>query len=145
MDKAHLHQAKIAKVSNRGFLASILYSILCTSLFSVSFVFILSIVAYKNADPTKLILPFSYVCLVICSFLCGFSGAKFRGSQGLICGSACGLVFAFLLFIISQFFEKSNSLSYSFILFTYLCIILISSLGGLCASKKRKPKRRSRR
>ena len=145
MDKAHVHQAKIAKASSRGFLASILYSILCTSLFAFSFVFILSLVAYRNSDPTKLILPFSYICLVICAFLCGFSGAKFRGSQGLICGSCCGLVFAFLLFIVSQFFEKSNSLSYSFILFTYLCIILLSSLGGLCASKKRKQKRRVRK
>lgn len=145
MDKAHIHQAKIAKTSNRGFLASILYSMLCTSLFSVSFIFVLSLVAYRNADPTKLILPFSYICLVICSFLCGFSGAKFRGSQGLICGSVCGCVFVFLIFIISQFFEKSNSLSYALILFTYLCMILLSSLGGLCASKKRKPKRRIRR
>ena len=145
MDKAHIHQAKIAKGSERGFLASIIYSMLCTSLFSISFIFVLSLVAYKNADSTKLILPFSYICLVICSLLCGFSGAKFRGSQGLICGSTCGCVFAFLLFIVSQFFEKSNTLSYSFILFTYLCIILLSSLGALFASKKRKPKRRSRR
>ena len=145
MDKAHIHQAKIAKASNRGFLASILYSMLCTFLFSASFIFVMSLVAYRNADPTKLILPFSYACLVICSLICGFSGAKFRGSQGLICGSACGCILVFLIFLVSQFFEKSNSLSYPFILFTYLCIILLSSLGGLIASKKRKPKRRSGR
>ena len=93
MDNAKLHQAKISNASKRGLLASALYSILFTLLFSLSFILVLTLIAYKNPDPTRLVLPFSYICLIICSFVCGFSGAKFRGAQGLISGLLSGTCF----------------------------------------------------
>lgn len=145
MDNARLRQAKISNSSKRGLLASVLYSSLFTTLFSLSFILVLSLVAYKSPDPTKFVIPFSYVCLVICSFISGYSGAKFRGSQGFISGILSGCAFGFLIFILSQFFEKEKSLPFAFVIFTFFCIILISSLGGIFASRSKKQKRKSRR
>ena len=145
MDNARLHQAKISNPQKRGLFASIVYSMLFTLLFSFAFLLVLTLVAYKNPDPTKLVIPFSYVGLIIASFISGFSGARLRGAEGLLSGVISGACFSLLLFVLSQFIKKEGSLPLSFVLFSYICVILVSALGGLFASKKKKQKRRTRK
>ncbi len=145
MDNVKAHQAKISNAKKRGLFASILYSMLFTLLFSFAFLLVLTLIAYKNADPTRLVIPFSYAGLVIASFISGFSGAKLRGAEGLLSGILSGACFSLLLFVLSQFVKKEGTLPFTFIMFSYICIILISALGGLFASKKKKQKRRTKR
>ena len=145
MDSTRLHQAKISNSHTRGLIASGLYGMLSGVLFSLSFIAVLSLIAYRNSDPTRLILPFSYFCIVLCSFLCGYSGAKFRGTNGFLAGVISGCMFSVLLFICSQFCGKNGSISASLVAFTYLCMILVSSLGALFATRKKKTKKRRHR
>lgn len=144
MDNVRLHQAKISNSHARGLLASGIYGMLSGIMFSLAFIAVLALIVYKNPDPTRLILPFSYCCIVICSFLCGYSGAKFRGRNGFLSGVISGCMFSLLIFICSQFVSKSGSLPTSLVLFTYLCMILVSSLGALFACRKKKNKRKTR-
>jgi putative membrane protein (TIGR04086 family) len=145
MDNARIHQAKISNPQKRGLFASIIYSMLFTLLFSFAFILVLTLIAYKNPDPTRLVIPFSYIGLIIASFVSGFSGARLRGAEGLLSGILSGACFSLLLFVLSQFIKKDASLPFSFVLFSFVCVVLVSALGGLFASKKKKQKRRTRR
>ena len=145
MDNVRLHQAKISNSHTRGFVASGIYGMLSGVMFALAFIAVSSLIAYRNPDPTRLILPFSYACIIICSFLCGNSGAKFRGANGFLSGLLSGCMFSLLIFLCSQFFRGNSSLPTSVVLFTYLCIILVSALGALFATRKKKQKRARRR
>jgi putative membrane protein (TIGR04086 family) len=145
MDNASLRKARISDSQRRGIFTSAVFGMLSGVLFSLAFVAVMSLIAYKNPDPTALILPFSYICMIVCAFVCGCSGARFRGSGGFLCGLMSGCMFSLLLFVISQFFSGDGTLPTSVVLFCYICMILVSSLGALFGARKKKQKRRRRR
>ena len=145
MDKSRQTQARISNSHKRGIFASAVFGTVSSLLFSFAFVAIMAMIAFRNSDPTQLIVPFSYICILVCGFFSGYSGAKFRGSNGFLSGLLSGCFFSFLLFIISQFFHGEESVKASVVLFTYSCMVLVSALGALFATRKKSTKRHRHR
>ena len=144
MDKARQTQARISNSHKRGILASAVFGMISGGLFSFAFIAVMALLAFRNPDPTRLILPFSYICILVCGFFSGYSGAKFRGSSGFLSGLLSGCLFSFLLFILSQFFRDEGTMKASVVLFTYSCMILLSALGAIFATRKKHTKNRRR-
>ncbi len=145
MDNIRLHQAKISNSHRRGIIASGVFGMLSGILFSCAFLTVMALIAFRNSDPTRLIVPFSYICILVCGFVSGYSGARWRGQGGFLSGLLSGCMFSLLLFILSQFVKSEEGVSAAVVLFTYLCMILVSALGSLFACRKKNAKKRRRR
>ena len=144
MDNIRSHHAKLSGTRKRGIIKSGLYGMMAGIIFSLAFISVVALIAYRNPDPSRMVVPFSYACMIVCSLVCGFSGAKFRGENGFLSGILSGTMFSTLLFSISQVFTKDNGYSFAAVILTYLCMILVSSLGAMFAVKRKKPRRRKR-
>ncbi|MFA5561997.1 MAG: TIGR04086 family membrane protein [Eubacteriales bacterium] len=142
MNQGKRRQKKTAEVHTLG--RSLLRGGLFTVLFSLLFLFFMTVVAYQTDDPTKLLSPFAVLSLLVCAFFGGFSTAKTYGRQGgmtgLIAGVLLALLLAVLSFCVPAYAEGPPLLRW----LSYPGVMLLSVLGGMAGVKKRADKRRRR-
>ncbi len=102
-------------------------------------------IAYGQSDPSAWIMPAAYLSSLLAAMGGGFTAARLRGRQGLICGLLTGvgvLVFCILGFMIFSGDTETNVLrAATSYLFAFLCAALGGLLGG---ANKRRGKRRRR-
>lgn len=137
---------RFAGNTKRGLAMSLLGGLLSFSLFALSALLILSLLAYKNADPTRLIAPLSYAALAAGAFVFGLSSSKLRGKQGALVGLVSGMTLAALVYIISFAINRGNSATpLTVSLCLYAIIIALAVLGGLAGAQKKSAKKKRRR
>ena len=116
-------------------------AILETAVFLPCLSFLFSLIAYKTADPTRLIPTMAYIAALMAALFCGFLAARLRGGDGLFCGllAGGGMVALFLcaLFV----FSGGEELSVGKILFTDAPVFLLTLLGALIGGAKRATRR----
>lgn len=137
---------RFAGHSERSLVSSIIGGLISFSVFSLSFLVILSLIAYKNADPTKLIQPFSYMALCMSAFVFGFTSGKLRRKQGAVVGLISGLCISFIIFAVSSAFNAGKSgTPLGMAVCLYLAVIALATIGGLAGMQKKSKKKRRRR
>lgn len=142
MDKAS-SSVRFARTGGKKFAFSILMGVFSWSLFAISFLFILSLIAYKNADPTSLILPFSYTCICISALIPGFVSGKTRKKQGALTGLTSGAVVLFIMYV-GTLLAGDGRISLPMLLL-YATVMALSTLGGVIGTQKRTKKKHRHR
>lgn len=101
-------------------------------------------IAYGQSDPAAWIMPVSYLSSLLAAAGGGFTAARLRGRQGLICGLLVGVgVLAVSLLCLALFSKEGEAdlmRTVTFYPFSFLCATLGGLAGG--ANKARKPRRR---
>lgn len=137
---------RFASRTDRSLAASVVGGLISFCIFAVSFLVILSLIAYKNADPTKLIKPFSYTALCISAFVFGFTSGKLRAKQGALVGLISGLVLTFIIFTVSSVINTgAGSTPLGMVICLYLAVIALATVGGLAGIQKKSKKKHHRR
>ena len=137
---------RFASRNERSLLSSIVGGLISFAIFSLSFLVILSLVAYKNADPTRLIQPFSYTALCMSAFVFGFTSGKLRRKQGALVGLISGLLLTFILFAVSSAINVGASTTpLGMAVCLYLAVIALATIGGLAGTQQKHKKKRRRR
>lgn len=128
----------------RSLLVSAACSLALTVALSLVALLVLAFVAYRNEDPTSLLVPFAVGALALASFVCGVSGARFRGGQGLVVGALSGALFAFFVALVSLAFSGVEAPAMEKTYLLYAAIPMLAAFGGIvgCARKDPKPRRR---
>ena len=139
MDKAST-SVRFAHTAGRKFAFSVLSGLISWSIFALSFLLVLSLIAYKNADPTSLILPFSYICICVSALIPGFVAGKTRKKQGALIGLVSGTVIVFVMYI-GALIMGGGRFSLSMLLL-YATVLALATLGGIIGTQKRTKKRR---
>ena len=143
MEKAS-SSVRFAKRNDRSLATSILGGLISFCIFAISFLVILSLIAYKNADPTKLIRPFSYTALCASAFVFGFTSSKLREKQGALVGLLSGLVLCLIVFAVSSAIGRSET-PLEMALCLYFAMLALATIGGLAGMQKKHKKKRRRR
>lgn len=103
---------------------------------------LLTAIAFRSADPSRILMPLSAVALVAIAFLVGFASARFYKKNGLFVGILCGAALAVLSFGSALALSHGSALTPARWL-SYPAILLLSSLGGIFGGAHRvKPRRR---
>ncbi len=136
---------RFAGESKHGFFSSVLCGMISWGMFALSFLLILTMVAYQNADPARLITPFSYTALCLSSLVGGFGAGKARGKQGLLAGAATGVLLTAIILAVSLIMRGGLSQTPLLSFIFYLLLMGIAALGGALGGKERKKKRKKRR
>ena len=136
---------RFAGHNERSFLSAMIGGLISFLIFSLSFLVILSLIAYKNADPTKLIQPFSYTALCASSFVFGFTSGKLRRKQGALIGFSAGLLQTFIIFSVSAALSAKTNTPIGMAICLYLAVIALATVGGLFGMQKKSRKKRRRR
>ena len=142
MDKA-TSSVRFARTAGKKFAFSILAGLLSWSIFALSFLLILSLIAYKNADPTSLILPFSYTSVCVSALIPGFVAGKTRKKQGALIGLTSGAVIVFVMYI-GALIMGGGRFSLP-MLVLYGIVLSLAVLGGIIGTQQRSKKRRHHR
>ena len=129
----------------RSLLVSAACSLAFTVVFSALLLLGLAFVAYRNDDPTKLLVPFAVGALALASFVCGIAGAKFRGGQGLVVGALSGAFFTLAVALISFAFEGVSAPEIEKNYLLYAAIPLLAAFGGIVGNTRKESKPRRRR
>ena len=141
MEKAS--SVRFASHSNRSILAAVVGGLISWFIFTLSFLLILALIAYKNADPTRLIRPFAYTALCISAFVFGFTSGKLRGKQGAIVGMISGSTLTAIILIVSLL-AGGSSMPIGMGCVLCMAVIGLATIGGMAGNKKA-PKRKKRR
>ncbi len=136
---------RFAGERKHGFFASVLCGMISWGMFALAFLLILTMIAYKNADPASLILPFSYTALCLSALVGGFGAGKTRGKQGALSGAVTGLLLCGVLLAASLIMRGDMSDTPLLNAVFYLLLTGIATLGGAIGGKERKKKRKKRR
>ncbi len=137
---------RFAGRNERSLISSVIGGLISFCIFSISFLVILSLIAYKNADPTRLIQPFSYTALCMSAFVFGFTSGKLRRKQGALVGLISGLVLVFIIFAVSSALSTGASHTpLGMAICLYLAILALATIGGLAGMQKKSKKKRRRR
>lgn len=113
----------------------------------------MSLAAYSNSDPDKLISPLGISALILTSVLCGFISARRGGRAIALCGLMGGGLFSALLFVLSWLFSDESRASLSLgasngvSLLLHIGVILLALVGAILsdAIKSSSPKKKRRR
>ncbi len=100
--------------------------------------------AYGSADPTALLRPMAYAIVLSASLVLGFSAARMRGRQGLLCGGLAALLMLLLLTVGLLATMGEGGFSPERILPLYLIAAAMAVLGGVLGSLRREKRRRPR-
>ena len=123
-----------------SFTAAILRGFFSSLLLGSAFLFFLSFLIMKSADPGHLLLPAAVGASLVLSLLGGHRAGRLHKKSGPLCGLTVGTLLAFA-FLLAALILSEGSLSFPAIPL-YLGMLLSSTLGGWMATKK--PKRRRR-
>ncbi|MBQ8858906.1 MAG: TIGR04086 family membrane protein [Clostridia bacterium] len=101
-------------------------------------------IAYSQSDPSAWILPASYLSSLLAALGGGFTSARLRGRQGLICGLLTGLGVLVISILGLMIFSGDTETDMLRVATSYLFAFLCATLGGLLGGtqKRRTPKRR---
>ena len=102
----------------------------------------LSLICYKNADPSKLVKPCAAVGFVFAATLSGFLPARFYKRRGLLIGLVGGAILALLFAALSLVFADPNTAPAAARWIGYPAILLLATLGGLIGGAQRHVRRR---
>jgi putative membrane protein (TIGR04086 family) len=103
--------------------------------------------AYSCDDPNSFITIFAFFSVYLASAAGGFVAAKINGKSGTMCGGIAGIMFVFILLLVSLFLKGSYSSEYGVISAMLLrgAAVFSSVIGGLLGGYKRTKRRRIRR
>ncbi len=127
--------------SERSFAGSLLRGTALALLASTLLLLLLTLVCFKNEDPSHLVKPCAAVGFVCAAFLSGFLPAGFYRRRGLLIGLAGGAVLAFLFLILSLLLSDGGSVPAAARWIGYPAILLLSTFGGLLGGAKRHVRR----
>lgn len=146
MDKPSSASLRFASPAKRSFMSSVVCGLLSWSLFALAFLLVLTLIAYGNADPTRLVAPFSYLALCTSAFVAGTSAGKMRQSQGALVGMTTG-IFLSLITVLVSFFIRGGAFSDAPLLALGLhaAITGVATLGGILGANRHTGKRKKRR
>ena len=136
---------RFRRQNERGFAGSLVRGFLLALFFSGLLLLCLTLICYKNADPSRLVRPCAAVGFVLSSFLAGFLPAGFYKKRGLLIGLAGGAILALLFAILSLILGEPGKVSAGARLIAYPAILLLATLGGLLGGAKRHVRRRPKR
>lgn len=139
MEKKRSH-LRLSEKKERGILPAVFFGFVFTAIFSLVFLLAVSLFSYNAEDPSALLMPLAYISLAISSLVFGFSSARMAGRNGLFCGILSGALLSLFLFISGMIFSDGYSILHA--LPVFLCVLLISALGGFLGGKKRSNRRR---
>ena len=133
---------------NRGALLSpeTFRAFLLTLAIGAGCILLLSLAAYFFPDPGSIILPLGSVAVALTSFLGGVVAKKRTGGAPALCGLINGMLLMGVMILFSFFF-LSESHGYSALVSSLLhaAVLILSVLGALAGTPKRKNTMRSRR
>lgn len=85
-----------------------LFSLPITVAIGAVLLLVTAVIAYSNSDPEALLAPLALSALVLTAVLGGFVASRRCGHSPIVCGSIGGVLFAFLLFVISLGFSDET-------------------------------------
>ena len=131
--------------NERGFAGSLVRGWILALGASALLLLCLTLLCFKNADPSRLVKPCASVGFVFAAFCSGFLPAAFYKRRGLLIGLAGGAILALLFAVLSLILSDPGKVPAAARLIGYPAILVLSTLGGLCGGAKRHVRRRPRR
>ena len=128
--------------NGRSFAGSLVRGLLLALVASALLLLGLSLICYKNADPSKLVKPCAAVGFVFAATLSGFLPARFYKRRGLLIGLVGGAVLALFFAVLSLILSDGGSVPVGARWIGYSAILLLSTFGGLLGGAKRHVRRR---
>ncbi len=104
-----------------------------------------TVIAYRNNNPSEWITPFAYLSALISALMGGFSAARLRGRQGLLCGLLTGVSVLMLFAVGLLIFTGESELQAGRILIFYALIYALCVLGGILGGLRREKHHRRRK
>lgn len=138
---------KTANESVSGFLVSSFWGACASVAAAIILWFAASLAAYSCDDPNSLIPILSLVAVYLASAVGGFVSAKMNGKSGALGGAVSGIMFIFILLLVSVFLRGSFSSGNGALTALVLrgAALVASTFGGLVGSYKKPKRRRVRR
>ena len=102
----------------------------------------LTLICFKNEDPSRLIKPCAAVVFFVSAFLSGFLPAEFYKRRGLLIGLAGGAALALVFAVLSLILSDHGTVPALARWIGYPAILLLSTFGGLFGGAKRHVRRR---
>lgn len=102
----------------------------------------LTLICFRNADPSRLIKPCAAVGFFVSAFLSGFLPAEFYKRRGLLIGLAGGAALALVFAVLSLILSDHGTVPALARWIGYPAILLLSTFGGLFGGAKRHVRRR---
>lgn len=128
--------------NGRSFAGSLLRGLILALGASALLLLCLTLICFRNADPSRLVKPCAAVGFVFAAFLSGFLPAEFYKRRGLLIGLAGGAFLALLFAILSLILSDPGSVPAASRWIGYPAILLLSTFGGLLGGTKRHVRRR---
>lgn len=121
----------LKKKKTRSLGGCVLRSIFFSTLLMLLLLMVAAAFAYRSDDPAAQVTPLSYAVALFTFFSGGFSAARRRGRQGLICGLLTGAGMAILFLIGYLCFIGDGEASLGRLLISHLLMLAVSLMGGV--------------
>ncbi len=142
MEKAKMGAARLGDRRSRTFAAALLLSLAFSLLMAIGLLLLTSLLLQRSTDPSRLMAPTGALLAGIITFLGGFRAGQLRRTSGALMGLCQGMLLVFLSLLVSLILQGGKLPPLSLAL--YAGMLLLSTLGGTLATRRR-VRRRGRR